>query len=63
MADKTLNKSEIEDVPGQQQLDVVSLKEEIQEDDPVRVKKLLRKVDLHLVPILSLLFLCAFIDR
>ncbi|KIV88517.1 hypothetical protein PV10_08195 [Exophiala mesophila] len=63
MADKTLNKSEIEDVPGQEQLDVASLKEEIQEDDPVRVKKLLRKVDLHLVPILSLLFLCAFIDR
>lgn len=31
--------------------------------DPVMEKKLLRKVDLHVVPILFLLFLCAFVDR
>lgn len=31
--------------------------------DPVAEKKLLRKIDLHLIPILWLLFLCAFIDR
>ena len=31
--------------------------------DPEEEKKLLLKVDLHLVPILFLLFLCAFIDR
>ena len=31
--------------------------------DPVAEKKLLRKIDVHLIPILWLLFLCAFIDR
>lgn len=31
--------------------------------DPVAEKKLLRKIDLNLIPILWLLFLCAFIDR
>ncbi|KAJ4250156.1 hypothetical protein NW762_011969 [Fusarium torreyae] len=31
--------------------------------DPILEKKLIRKVDLNLVPILFLLFLCAFIDR
>jgi hypothetical protein len=31
--------------------------------DPAVEKKLLRKIDLHLIPILFLLFLCAFIDR
>ena len=31
--------------------------------DPALEKKLLRKIDLHLIPILFLLFLCAFIDR
>ena len=31
--------------------------------DPAYEKKLLRKIDLQLIPILFLLFLCAFIDR
>lgn len=31
--------------------------------DPVAEKKLLRKIDIRLIPILWLLFLCAFIDR
>lgn len=31
--------------------------------DPTLEKRLLRKVDFHLIPILFLLFLCAFIDR
>lgn len=31
--------------------------------DPVAEKKLLRKIDFRLIPILWLLFLCAFIDR
>lgn len=31
--------------------------------DPILEKKLIKKVDLNLVPILFLLFLCAFIDR
>lgn len=33
------------------------------EFDPAAEKKLLRKLDLHLIPILSLLLLCAFVDR
>ncbi|KAL9617712.1 MAG: hypothetical protein Q9160_007486 [Pyrenula sp. 1 TL-2023] len=31
--------------------------------DPSAEKKLLRKIDLRLIPILSLLYLCAFVDR
>lgn len=31
--------------------------------DPVTEKKLLRKLDLHLIPVLSVLLLCAFVDR
>ena len=31
--------------------------------DPVLEKKVIRKCDLHLVPILMALFLCAFVDR
>lgn len=31
--------------------------------DPVAEKKLIRKIDFRLIPILWLLFLCAFIDR
>ena len=31
--------------------------------DPLAEKKLLRKVDLHLIPMLFLLFLMAFLDR
>ena len=37
--------------------------ETIQELDPTLEKKLLRKCDLNLMPILFLLYLCAFLDR
>lgn len=66
MADKVVDRAEIEDLPGGTELqDAVSidLKGEAQEIDPVLEKKLLRKVDIHLVPMLFVLFLCAFIDR
>lgn len=33
------------------------------EFDPELEKKLVRRIDLHLIPILSLLLLCAFVDR
>lgn len=59
-------KSEIEDVPIEQEQNdrnSMSVKGEAQEIDPVLEKKVLRKVDFNLVPILFLLFLCAFIDR
>ena len=31
--------------------------------DPVAEKRLVRKIDRHLIPILFVLYLCAFIDR
>jgi len=55
-------RSEIEDVPVEKE-NVNSLKGEAQDIDPVLEKKVIRKVDFNLVPILFLLFLCAFIDR
>jgi hypothetical protein len=36
---------------------------ELDEIDPAAEKKLLRKVDLHVVPALFVLFLLAFLDR
>lgn len=36
---------------------------DLYEIDPQAEKKLLRKIDLHVVPILWLLFLLAFLDR
>jgi hypothetical protein len=38
-------------------------KSEQQLVDPILERKVIRKVDRNLVPILFLLFLCAFIDR
>ncbi|KAK5054538.1 hypothetical protein LTR84_001429 [Exophiala bonariae] len=55
-------RSEIEDVPVEKE-NVNSLKGEAQDIDPVLEKKVIRKVDFNLVPVLFLLFLCAFIDR
>lgn len=37
--------------------------DELDKPDESLEKKLIRKCDLHLIPILFLLFLCAFIDR
>jgi hypothetical protein len=58
-------RSEIEDIPHEKDIYIgtPSLKSEIQEIDRALEKKVLRKVDLNLVPILFVLFLCAFIDR
>ena len=66
MAEKVHDRSEIEDVPGDkdvQEVTSLSLKGEGQELDREFEKRVLRKTDLHLVPILFVLFLCAFIDR
>ena len=66
MADKTIDRSEIEDVPTSKELhetNSVSLKGDAQELDQALEKKVLWKTDLNLIPILFLLFLCAFIDR
>jgi len=57
-------KSEIENIPIEaDQHDENSMKGDGDEIDPVLEKKVVRKVDFNLVPILFLLFLCAFIDR
>ncbi|OAL36975.1 hypothetical protein AYO20_03744 [Fonsecaea nubica] len=66
MATKVIDKAEIEDVPVTQEMHEVislSIKGEAQEIDRELEKKVLLKTDLNLVPILFLLFLCAFIDR
>lgn len=65
MADKVRNQSEIEDVPVEkvESNTIISLKGADLEIDPVLEKKLLWKIDLNLIPITFLLFLCAFIDR
>ena len=66
MADKVHGRSEIEDVPAgkeSQDFNSLSQKGEAQELDRALEKKVLWKTDLNLVPILFLLFLCAFIDR
>jgi hypothetical protein len=66
MAEKIKDRSEIEDVPVEkdaQDFNSLSLKGEAQEIDRALEKKVLLKTDLNLVPILFLLFLCAFIDR
>lgn len=31
--------------------------------DPVAVGKLRRKIDIHLIPLISVLYLCSFLDR
>ncbi|KAK5468804.1 hypothetical protein LTR20_003150 [Exophiala xenobiotica] len=64
MADKTRDRSEIEDVPVEKtESNTVDLKEAQLDIDPALEKKLLWKTDLNLIPITFLLFLCAFIDR
>jgi hypothetical protein len=66
MADKPIERSEIEDLPVDKELadtHSVSIKGEAREIDPALEKKLLRKTDLNLIPITFMLFLCAFIDR
>lgn len=40
--------------------EVVALYEKFDDD---RKKKLLRKMDLHLIPIITVLYLCAYLDR
>jgi len=49
------------------QKDVKDLTEAIEDVsvtlDPVAEKRLVRKIDRHLIPILFVLYLCAFIDR
>lgn len=65
MAAKPTHQSEIEDVPIEhmESQDFNGGKEAQDLIDPVLEKKVLRKTDLNLIPILFLLFLCAFIDR
>lgn len=57
---------EMETVPAQKEIHeetMATLKDEAQQLDHISEKKLLLKCDLHIVPVLFVLFLCAFIDR
>lgn len=66
MTTKADDRSETEQVPGDKglhEMTSLSLKGDGLEIDPILEKKLVRKIDLHLIPILFVLFLCAFIDR
>ena len=66
--DKMIEKTEVENIRYEgadpsRNPHLEELKQELDHIDPVAEKKLLRRIDLHLIPILFLLFLCAFIDR
>ncbi|KAI8657854.1 hypothetical protein NCS57_01164800 [Fusarium keratoplasticum] len=63
MSDKVNDMAQIEHVADARASYDVNPKAERQGIDPALEKKVLRKVDFNLVPILFLLFLCAFIDR
>lgn len=63
--DKMTERKEVEEIIGDREAheeNMAQLKEAT-ETSGISEKKLLLKTDLHVVPILFLLFLCAFIDR
>lgn len=65
--DKSLSKEEMESVGFNKELhekEMAHIKDEAQQHlDHINERRLLLKTDLHVVPILFLLFLCAFVDR
>lgn len=63
--DKMTEGKEVEAIIGDKEAheDNMAQMKEFTESSGVSEKKLLLKTDLHVVPILFLLFLCAFIDR
>lgn len=63
--DKMSEKKEIETAVGDKEAheDTMAQLKEMTDAAGISEKKLLLKTDLHVVPILFLLFLCAFIDR
>jgi hypothetical protein len=67
MDEKQLSKHELESAEENRELherQMAKIHDEAQHQlDLVSEKRLLRKTDLHVVPILFLLFLCAFVDR
>lgn len=58
--DSTELETAVGDIKNGDGIEMLSMEEPI---DPVKEKKLLLKIDLHLIPILCLLLLCAFLDR
>ncbi len=65
--EKMAGKAELENVPIQRELHeeaMAQIKDVADHHlDHISERKLLMKCDLHIVPILFVLFLCAFIDR
>lgn len=63
MTDKDLDQAMIEHASMDSKPTPLHMEEESQGLDPDAEKKLLRKLDWNLIPVLWILFLCAFIDR
>lgn len=63
--DKMSERKEVEMAVGDREAheDTMAQMKEATESSSISEKRLLLKTDLHVVPILFLLFLCAFIDR
>ena len=63
--DKVIDGKEFETAPGDKEVheETMAHMKEMTDHSGISEKKLLLKTDLHVVPILFLLFLCAFIDR
>jgi hypothetical protein len=63
--DKMTDRKEVETAVGDKEAhdEAMAQLQEMTETSGISEKRLLLKTDLHVVPILFLLFLCAFIDR
>lgn len=56
-------KQDAEEIEARHHIPIKNILESHLEEDPKFVRKVMRKVDLRLVPMLSLLYMWAFIDR
>lgn len=67
MDEKSSHSAEVENVAtdkvGQSPPDTANVKIESYEINPVLEKKVVRKADIHVIPILFVLFLLAYLDR
>lgn len=63
--DKITDSKEVEDAVAEKDAheEAMAQMKALTESSGISEKRLLLKTDLHVVPILFLLFLCAFIDR
>jgi MFS family permease len=57
------NRDETSPVPGGKDIDGSEIERQLGEVDPVAEKKLVRKLDMFLIPVVMLLYLFSFLDR